>query len=303
MKRCLMLLVALATIPSTFALPTGEFPIAAHPTGFAPHDRRNIVIAATETMSLAVWEDFRVDPNQPPRIWATRIAISTGKVLDTTGIQIVALPASGGFTTQAYLRVRPSGATTVISAPDRVDEAGRADIAAHSLSADGRFVLFRSEAPAFGATLGVSGLQSQVLLRDVVAGTTTLVSAAPGGTPGDRDSYAGAIDGAGDKVVFGSSAANLVGVDPGNHVHSYVRDMVSGAVRMLDVSSGGVPGDSNAFGQGISSDGTKAVFASGATNLPGSPGGCRDGFAVIQPALRHGLELAAGDTATAHRQT
>jgi cyclic pyranopterin phosphate synthase len=38
-------------------------------------------------------------------------------------------------------------------------------------------------------------------------------------------------------------------------------------------------------------------------NLPGSPGGCRDGFAVIQPALRHGIALAAGDTATAHRQT
>ena len=38
-------------------------------------------------------------------------------------------------------------------------------------------------------------------------------------------------------------------------------------------------------------------------NLPGSPGGCRDGFAVIRPALRHGLELASGDTATAHRQT
>jgi molybdopterin adenylyltransferase len=38
-------------------------------------------------------------------------------------------------------------------------------------------------------------------------------------------------------------------------------------------------------------------------NLPGSPGGCRDGFAVLLPALRHGVELAAGDTATAHRQT
>jgi molybdenum cofactor synthesis domain-containing protein len=38
-------------------------------------------------------------------------------------------------------------------------------------------------------------------------------------------------------------------------------------------------------------------------NLPGSPGGCRDGFAVIRPALCHGLELAAGDTTTAHRQT
>jgi molybdenum cofactor biosynthesis protein B len=38
-------------------------------------------------------------------------------------------------------------------------------------------------------------------------------------------------------------------------------------------------------------------------NLPGSTGGCRDGFAVLRPALMHGLELAAGDQASAHRQT
>jgi molybdopterin adenylyltransferase len=38
-------------------------------------------------------------------------------------------------------------------------------------------------------------------------------------------------------------------------------------------------------------------------NLPGSPGGCRDGFAVLRPALRHGLELAAGERTTSHRQT
>jgi molybdopterin adenylyltransferase len=38
-------------------------------------------------------------------------------------------------------------------------------------------------------------------------------------------------------------------------------------------------------------------------NLPGSTGGCRDGFAVLRPALRHGLELAAGDRDTPHRQT
>ena len=37
-------------------------------------------------------------------------------------------------------------------------------------------------------------------------------------------------------------------------------------------------------------------------NLPGSPGGCRDGYAVLQPALRHALELLAGEQ-TAHRQT
>jgi len=38
-------------------------------------------------------------------------------------------------------------------------------------------------------------------------------------------------------------------------------------------------------------------------NLPGSPGGCRDGFAVLQPALVHGLELAAGDQGSRHEQT
>jgi len=37
-------------------------------------------------------------------------------------------------------------------------------------------------------------------------------------------------------------------------------------------------------------------------NLPGSTGGCRDGFAIVQPALRHALELLAGEE-TAHRQT
>ena len=37
-------------------------------------------------------------------------------------------------------------------------------------------------------------------------------------------------------------------------------------------------------------------------NLPGSPGGCRDGFAVLRPALEHAVELLAGEQ-TAHRQT
>jgi molybdopterin adenylyltransferase len=37
-------------------------------------------------------------------------------------------------------------------------------------------------------------------------------------------------------------------------------------------------------------------------NLPGSPGGCRDGYAVMRPALEHGLRLLASE-ATAHQQT
>jgi molybdopterin adenylyltransferase len=37
-------------------------------------------------------------------------------------------------------------------------------------------------------------------------------------------------------------------------------------------------------------------------NLPGSPGGCRDGFAVLRSALPHALRLLAGEQG-GHRQT
>jgi len=47
-----------------------------------------------------------------------------------------------------------------------------------------------------------------------------------------------------------------------------------------------------------------AGIAGGAliVNLPGSPGGCRDGFAVLRPVLGHALALLT-DQATTHRQT
>jgi molybdopterin adenylyltransferase len=37
-------------------------------------------------------------------------------------------------------------------------------------------------------------------------------------------------------------------------------------------------------------------------NLPGSPGACRDGWAVLAPAVGHAVKLLAAET-TAHRQT
>jgi molybdopterin adenylyltransferase len=44
------------------------------------------------------------------------------------------------------------------------------------------------------------------------------------------------------------------------------------------------------------------VGAALVVNLPGSTGGCRDGYAVLRPALGHAVALLA-DAATEHRQT
>jgi molybdopterin adenylyltransferase len=54
---------------------------------------------------------------------------------------------------------------------------------------------------------------------------------------------------------------------------------------------------------GLLSRGAAGVLGSTlVVNLPGSTGGCRDGFAVLRPALAHALELLA-DVPTEHDQT
>ena len=54
---------------------------------------------------------------------------------------------------------------------------------------------------------------------------------------------------------------------------------------------------------GLLSLGVAGVLASTlVVNLPGSTGGCRDGFAILRPALGHALRLLA-DEPTVHRQT
>ncbi|HKO74562.1 MAG TPA: MogA/MoaB family molybdenum cofactor biosynthesis protein [Gaiellaceae bacterium] len=54
---------------------------------------------------------------------------------------------------------------------------------------------------------------------------------------------------------------------------------------------------------GMLSRGTAGIVGTAlVVNLPGSPGACRDGWAVLAPAVGHAVNLLAAET-TEHRQT
>jgi molybdopterin adenylyltransferase len=54
---------------------------------------------------------------------------------------------------------------------------------------------------------------------------------------------------------------------------------------------------------GMLSRGTAGIVGRAlVVNLPGSPGACRDGWAVLAPAVGHAVRLLAAET-TSHRQT
>ncbi|MBV9097057.1 MAG: PD40 domain-containing protein, partial [Frankiaceae bacterium] len=108
-----------------------------------------------------------------------------------------------------------------------------------SISADGRYVAFDSYSTNFGPD--VLYHRDEVYVRDLQAGTTTLVSVAPDGTtPGNAvENEATAISADGRYVAFQSYATNLVAGDTNNLSDVFVRDMTTGITTRVSVDSNG----------------------------------------------------------------
>jgi Tol biopolymer transport system component len=184
------------------------------------------------------------------------------------------LPGSNGATEQLF--VQTPGGTANLSQPEgealRVPEVLDGFVEdLHAVSADGRFVVFRSASPALGVPfIAGRGFQTQVFVRNVVTGDLTPVSVTDGGAFGNDDSALPSISADGSKVAFISHATNLAPDVPARLQHVYVRDLAAHTTKLLDRGTGGAPAIDGADHPVISGDGKTVVFDSRSTNLPGA---------------------------------
>jgi hypothetical protein len=134
-------------------------------------------------------------------------------------------------------------------------------------SANGRFVAF--ETSAFNLSPLDTNGRSDIFLRDLEAGTTTLVSVNLTGTASaNGDSRKPVISADGRYVAFESTASNLVanGTNTGSNI--FVRDLQSGATILASLnSSGSGSGNQSSFSPVISANGRVVVFQSFSSNL------------------------------------
>jgi len=139
-----------------------------------------------------------------------------------------------------------------------------------SVSADGRFVAFESDADNLSSA-DDNGVVD-VYVRDLQTNTTTLVSrqsAVEGGAVGNAFSSGGSISADGRFVAFTSRATNLT-ADAGTGLDIFVRDLQTNTTTLVSRQSaadGGAVGDGGSFAGRISADGRLVTFNSRADNL------------------------------------
>ena len=150
---------------------------------------------------------------------------------------------------------------------------GQTDCAAPSRN--GRFVSFYSVAR--NLIPGDTGGVLEVYVRDTAKRTTTLISANARGTRANRDSGEFFFDcpdisADGRLVSFQSFATNLSPADRDRHEDVYVKNRVTGAIRLASVNHAGIKSDRRSSQTSLSAGGAWLLFVSNATNLSAEAG-------------------------------
>ncbi len=137
-----------------------------------------------------------------------------------------------------------------------------------SISADGRYVAFTSEATNL-VEKDLNGVMD-VFIRDLAKGTTTRVSVSSADIESNQASYWPFISADGRYVTFTSDSDNLVESDTNGFGDVFLHDMKTGETEMISVTPDGSAGNDLSFWSSVSSDGRYVVFMSQSTNLVAS---------------------------------
>jgi Tol biopolymer transport system component len=134
-----------------------------------------------------------------------------------------------------------------------------------SLSADGRYVAFASDAT--NLVKGDKNGVTDIFVRDLARRTTKRVSVSSTGVEGNKASYWPFISSDGQYVTFTSEANNLDAADNNGVGDVFVHDMKTGKTEMISRAVDGNAGNDLSFWSSISSDGRYVAYMSNATNL------------------------------------
>ncbi len=186
-------------------------------------------------------------------------------VFESTATNLDAAITSPG-TFQIYLKDLENGSVDLVSrsATFVVDNGAGAKNA--SVSDDGRFVVFESDATNLDAVIPSGGI-SQIYLKDMSDESVAMISRQNASFAGDAASTNPDMSSDGTHIVFESSATNLTTTSGFRHIY-YVDTSVVHKVERISVVTGGVA-NANAHSNkpSISNDGSTVVFHTNATNL------------------------------------
>ena len=166
--------------------------------------------------------------------------------------------------TDVFVRDRLTGTTERVSV-DSAGAQGNGASSVPSISADGRYVAFLSNASNLvtGDTNGVT----DVFVHDRTTGATERASVATGGAQSDGGCGYVAISPDGRFVAIGSVATNLVVGDTNGTGDVFLRDRIAGTTERVSVGATGQQGNNFSGSPAVSADGRFVAFSSVATNL------------------------------------
>ena len=177
----------------------------------------------------------------------------------------------------AFVHDRQTGTTTRASV-NASGVQGNAQSDDSAISADGRYVVFRSQASNFvgGDTNGTSW---DIFRKDLQTGAIVRVSTSSAGSQSNGASHDPVISADGRYVAFRSAATNLVSGDTNGQQDIFRKDLQTGTTILVSVATAGTKGNALSDDPQINDDGNRIAFHSDATNLvTGDTNGARDVF-------------------------